>query len=211
MEKKVSVIIPYNIDRGFLDDAIESVHAQGYPNIELILSQSDRGVSYNINRGIERSTGEYIKYLGEDDILPPSSIMLSVMHMDGYDFIHGNAINFWMTGESKLYCPPIKYPTAKDLLHKNVIHGGTLMYHRRVFEKNMFDESLWSSEEWELNLRLLMAGAKIGYCDHVLYRYRRHGDQKSLGNKDKEYQNRREAQRNMIRSRYEKRFRNSKR
>ena len=44
---KVSVIIPYNKDRGWLNEAIESVNNQTHKNIELILSQSDKRVIPN--------------------------------------------------------------------------------------------------------------------------------------------------------------------
>ncbi len=53
MLPKVSIIIPYKIDRGYLNEAIESVKNQTYKGeIELILSQSNGSVSYNLNQGI---------------------------------------------------------------------------------------------------------------------------------------------------------------
>ena len=61
--KKVSIIIPYKDNRGWLDKAITSVENQTYSNIELIVSQGDNGVSKNLNKGIKKATGDYIKYL----------------------------------------------------------------------------------------------------------------------------------------------------
>jgi GT2 family glycosyltransferase len=75
------------------------------------------------------------------------------------------------------------------LLVNNSIHGGTLLYDRVVFERyGLFNESLWTGEEYEFNLRILSKGAKIGYCNKMLYLYRRHVGQKSIGNMDPEYQ-----------------------
>jgi GT2 family glycosyltransferase len=54
------------------------------------------------------------------------------------------------------------------------------MYRREVF-KNLggFNESskMYSFEEFEFNLRCLMSGLKIGYCDSFLAYYRRHPKQ----------------------------------
>lgn len=180
---KVSVIIPYRVDRGYLEQAIQSVKNQTYEGeIELILSQSDNGVSYNLNKGVNKANGSLIKYLCDDDKLTPNCIKDSVEAIEGFDFIHGNAINFWSNGNKQYHRSTKAKPTLKDLKKENTIHGGTLMYRAEVFEQfGMFDETLWTGEEYEFNLRLLSMGAKIGYCNSFLYYYRRHDTQKSLG------------------------------
>ena len=179
---KVSIIIPYNKDRGWLNEAIKSVESQKYKGeIELIMSQSNKGVSYNLNRGIERSTGDFIKYLCEDDWLPENSIADSVSKLsEGYDFIHGNALNYFY-GRIETQKPRKKNPSFETMILNNVIHGGTLMYKRECFNERMFDESLDCAEEYDFNLYLLKHGHRLGYSDSYLYYYRRHDLQKSLG------------------------------
>lgn len=183
MLDKVSIIIPYKEDRGYLNEAIKSVECQSYKGeIELILSQSNKGVSYNINRGIEKATGAFIKYLCDDDKLTVNSISDSVHAMQGVDFMHGNAVNFWENGQRSIHVPSVTSPTLRQMLQRNYIHGGSLMYRCDVFERfGMFDESLTTGEEYDFNLMLLSKGARIGYCNHFLYLYRRHFEQKSLG------------------------------
>src|SRR5690606_22797296 len=132
---KVSVIIPYNKDRGWLNEAIESVENQTYKGeVELILSQSDNRVGYNINRGIERSTGDLIKWFGEDDKLHVDCISRSVSSMEDNDLIHGRAFNFNDSKPSLSYehTPDMHAPTLEDRPIKNRIHGGTLMYRSDV-------------------------------------------------------------------------------
>jgi len=177
----VSIIIPYNIDRG-VDKAIESVKAQTYDGkIEVILSQSENNVSYNINRAVEIAKGEFIKYLCDDDWLTPNSIEWSVRAMKGVDFIHGNAFNVFPT-RTESQRPKYKLPTHKQMVEQNVIHGGTLMYRSDVFNKiGLFDETLTCAEEYDFNLRCLKKGLRLGYCDKFLYNYQRHDAQKSLG------------------------------
>jgi glycosyltransferase involved in cell wall biosynthesis len=185
---KVTVIIPYKKDRGYLNQAIDSVYSQTYPDVELILSQSDNYVGYNLNRGIEKATGELIRYLCDDDMLQPRSIEFQVKAMGDYDFIQGNAVHFF-SGNKKIYHEPIvKYPVLKDLYDNNCIHGGSVMYRKSSFDKfGMFDESLWTGEEFDLNLNWFSQGARMGYVKREVYLYRRHAEQKSIGVQTREY------------------------
>jgi GT2 family glycosyltransferase len=181
LQPLVSIIIPYSIDRGYLDVAIESVKKQTYSNIELLIQNDNVNVSTNINNGIKRAKGLYIKYLCEDDYLTPNSITDSVEAMQGFDFIHGVANNVH-TNSVQVQYPRFKHPTFNDMIYNNVIHGGTLMFRKDILDAvNGFDESLTCAEEYDLNLRLLDAGYKLGYTDKILYNYRRHDAQKSLG------------------------------
>lgn len=206
MPQVVTVIIPYNIDRGWLRDAINSVKSQSYPHIELLISQSKNRVGFNLNRGIEKASGDFIKYLCDDDLLTSNSIADSIQTFDtnpSADFIHGRAINFWPDGKTQEYTPKYKQPTAHQMLINNELHGGTLMYRREVFMKfGGFSENLWTGEEYEFNLRIMAGGVKIAYCNEILYRYRRHHLQKSLGNMSRDYQSRRKEAINEIRNRY---------
>lgn len=203
--EKVSIIIPFKEDRGYLSEAIASVENQSYKNIELILSQTNNGVSYNLNRGIEKATGRYIKYLCDDDRLTPCSVEHSVAAMKGYDFIHGNAVNFWNSGMCEHFYPQMRRPTMQAMLRNNQIHGGTLMYDRSVFDRfGLFNECLWTGEEYEFNLRILSKGALLGYCNAVLYEYRRHSAQKSLGDMAYKYQAKRKDAIEDIKAMYRK-------
>ena len=184
MIKKVSVIIPYRVDRGYLDKAIDSVKKQTYPNIELIISKGDKGVSANLNDGVRKATGDYITYLCDDDLLTETSVsdQVKCMEQSGADFMHGRAWTLWRDGKMEVKAPDIQYPTLDEMIERNRIHGGTLMYKADVFTRfGLFDESLTTGEEYEYSLRLLSRGAKIAHCNDILYIYRRHDAQKSLG------------------------------
>ena len=175
---EVTVIIPYNKDRGWLRDAIKSVS----PDVQLLLSKGDGNWPENFNKVLGLAKGKYIKYLHEDDMLTSNCIEDSVKTLEEQhaDFIHGDAIELFQGTENvRMYIPINKFPSAYGLLRNNVIHSATTMYRREVFEKiGSFNEKLNSSEEWEFNLRCLKAGLKLGYCSSVLAIYRRHPAQK---------------------------------
>lgn len=201
--KKVSIIIPYRIDRGWLDIAIRSAEKQSYENIEILPIMGDCNCARNINKGIANASGDYIKILAEDDWLSHDGIWKLVQGIRGYDFIHANAYNYIQrSGKYVEYKPSIKYPTLRNLLKKNVIHNGTVLYDMKMIENlGVYDETLETAEEYEYHLRALQKGCRIGYIDEYVYYYRRHRAQKSLGiNASQKRRNRVKAN---IKARYE--------
>jgi glycosyltransferase involved in cell wall biosynthesis len=92
----ISVIIPCYNGAGFLSEAIESVLAQRYPDLETIvvddgstdnslaiaaqypeirsISQRNAGVAAARNTGLRYSAGEYIVFLDQDDRLLPDAL-----------------------------------------------------------------------------------------------------------------------------------------
>ncbi|KKL55146.1 hypothetical protein LCGC14_2258350, partial [marine sediment metagenome] len=66
----VTVIIPYNKDRGWLKEAIDSVPK----GVQLLLSKGRQNWPCNFNKVLDQAEGKYIKYLHEDDMLTENCI-----------------------------------------------------------------------------------------------------------------------------------------
>jgi glycosyltransferase involved in cell wall biosynthesis len=116
---KLSIVTPSYNQGQFLEATIRSVLLQGYPNLEYIIidggstdesvaiirkyerwltfwvSEPDDGQTAAINRGLERSTGDYLGWLNSDDLYTKGAfekaIGLLVSHPK-CSFIHGNRI-----------------------------------------------------------------------------------------------------------------------
>ena len=204
MQPKVSVIIPFNKDRGYLNAAIESLLSQTFKDYELILSESDNTAGVNMNRGIKKADGKYICYLCEDDLLTPNSLKarFDFMEANDFDFIHSKGQKLYEDGALKEYSLTNPYAQFNSVSHDNGIMGGSTMYRADILKDNLFDEELTTAEEWELHLRLLSLGYKLGYLDSFTYIYRMHYKQKSIGNLSTEYQAKRDKIKEQIRSRF---------
>ena len=196
----VTIIIPLNKDRGFLNKAIESVENQTYKDIQLIIEQSPNTVGYNLNKGLNAVKGDFWCFLCDDDTLPPDSIesRLEFIKSTPFDLIHTKAE--WDNGNHYDLTNP--YSQFNSVLQNNGIHGGTVFYRSETTLKYRFDENLTTAEEWDFNLKLLFNGLTIGYLDKSTYIYRRHSNQKSIGNLSPEYQLKRQQTKNLIRERY---------
>lgn len=100
----VSVVIPAHNHARYLDEAIESILGQDYPNVELIVlddgstdgtrevleryngrfyweTQENMGQSATLNKGWRISRGDVLAYLSSDDALLPHAISTSVEHL----------------------------------------------------------------------------------------------------------------------------------
>jgi len=199
----VSIIIPANRDRGFLDLAIQSAMAQDFDDYEIILasdgnpelkkyadrygirySQADKkNLSHNQNTAMKIAKGEFIKGLAEDDLLELNCLSDLRSSIGTYALVYARAINFSKNGETT-HIPP-KTIDAKELWIRksSFIHGGTTMFRKDLFwEIGGRDESINSSEDYDFYLNLLTHGYEFIYCDSIVYRYRIHGGQKSNQN-----------------------------
>lgn len=193
-------------DRGFLNEALESLDAQTFQDFELILSQSDNTGGYNINRGIEKAKGKYICYLCDDDMLTPDSLRVrfNFMEANEYDFSHSNGFKLFSNGSTAPYDLTNPYAEFNSVLKNNGIMGGSTIYRTDMLKDNLFDENLTTAEEWELHLRLLVKGMKMGYLNKFTYIYRIWSGQKSIGNRSNEYQSKRNVVKEQIRMYYSK-------
>jgi len=175
----ISVIIPYDIDRGYLREAIASVKAQTYGDWELIVERGLCRLGQNLNNAIKGARGEYIKVLAEDDLLTPDCLTILLKGIQGYDFVYSDAENF---GDLKGWPPRShdKTVTLESMLKGNGIHGGTTLYRRDVLmEVGCYDDSLCTGEEYELHLKLIHAGYTHRHIPGIVYRYRLHASNKS--------------------------------
>lgn len=94
---KISIITPSLNQGSFIQETIESVLAQNYPNLEYLImdggstdntldvlalysgrlhwvSEKDDGQTHAINKGLSRSSGDIVTYLNADDLLLPGAL-----------------------------------------------------------------------------------------------------------------------------------------
>ncbi len=172
----VSVIIPYHQDRGYLFDAIESYEAQEFTGTsELILSHNPTfSQGQNINAGLKKANGKYIKILHDDDLLTPNCLqdLFDAAERTQSDCVFAQASEF-AGNETQYYIPVVTQISLDELLFENFIHGGTTIYRTEMFrDLGGYDESMWTAEEYEFHLRCLFNGYKFHYEPKIVVNYR---------------------------------------
>jgi len=163
---KVSVIVPYNKDRGFLKRCVDSINAQSYP-VEMILAHSSGTFAENFNSGLARATGDYLKFVNEDDWLPEDGIKHLVAGMGNNPWICANSYQ----RESQItWIYKSEVTDLYSMIKKNTIHCGTVLYRTDIIRDiGGMDESLLTAEDYEMHLRLFSKGYIPGYIDKEVY------------------------------------------
>ncbi|MCS6994418.1 MAG: glycosyltransferase [Anaerolineales bacterium] len=117
----ISIVIPSLNSGAFIEETIQSLVNQKYPHLEIIVydgnstdatisilrkwehaitwvSESDKGQSEAINKGLVRSHGEILGYLNADDFLLPGSL-----YKIGLTFAQTSKSIWWITGQCQIF------------------------------------------------------------------------------------------------------------
>ncbi len=195
----VSIIIPAYDNDQFINAAIHSCLEQTYQFVEVIVVddgseddtesivkgiEDDRliyikheknlGVSAAFNTGILRSTGEYIAFLGADDLYEKDKIKEQLkVFTDGVGLVYCGIKkvdeNLQIFNECRALGLPWDHVTNGETI------GGTAMVKRECFDvAGLFDTELHYYEDMDLYYRIHQKGYRFAHLENTLYIYRYH-------------------------------------
>lgn len=176
-----SIIIPTYNSSATLTDCIESIVAQSFNNLEVliidavsndntikiaesystkllsikIVSEKDKGIYDAMNKGIKLSTGSWLYFMGSDDKLYDSTILQSIVETidknPGVEIVYGNVFSERFNG---LYDGAFSY---SKILKKNISHQA-IFFNKKVFEKTgYFDLKYKAQSDWDHNLKWILS------------------------------------------------------
>lgn len=116
---KISIITPTYNQGNYIEQTIQSVLSQGYPNLEYLvmdggstdqtleilrkyegrlhfISEKDRGQSDAINKGLRIASGEIISYLNSDDLMEPGALFRVG------EFFSSHPGAYWLAGRCRM-------------------------------------------------------------------------------------------------------------
>lgn len=180
----VSVVIPSYNRRNELPSCLESVLAQTYHQLEVIVADDgstdgteelfaaypdprvhyvrytpNRGACYARNYGAEHARGEYIAFQDSDDIWHPDKLelQLSFMAETGAEFVFCGMNRVSAAGK-RYYYPVHDFVPGSDavgqMLLENRVGTQTMLMRRQVWEDTRFDESFRRYQDWDFAIRV---------------------------------------------------------
>lgn len=188
-----------------LAQCIESVHNQHYPNIEHLLldgasedgtlniiaeyeklgwvecySESDSGMYEAINKGIRRAKGKYIVFLNTDDYFHnPNAIQESVFSLENSRADFSFAANRILMENG--VCDTIREPQIGSfIVQMPFCHQTMFTKKSALLEVGLFNEKYKSSADYDLVLRLLLAGYNYVEVEDDIVTYRNGGMSESM-------------------------------
>ncbi|MFN7923783.1 MAG: glycosyltransferase family A protein [Bryobacteraceae bacterium] len=189
---RVSVVIPTHDRRSMLERALASVESQTFCDFEIVVaddgssdgtgawlhtrlpaasivaSEKPKGAAAARNRAIERSSGEIIAFLDDDDVWHPSFLEVQVAQLDANldaDLASTGHVEVDASGARRqpILKPLHDYPDQlTHLLAECPIHTLSVVACRRsAFTRaGMFDESLSIVHDLEWYVRLIAGGGR---------------------------------------------------
>ena len=154
---------------------------QPYRDRIIYIVQENRGLSGARNTAIRAAKGTYVALLDADDIWEPDYLAVQLDYLQKHpecDLVSCNARFFGdetYGGQEYISVFPSRGPVSFASLVTRKCNLFVAVTARRdaILQVGLFDEGLRSCEDYDMWLRLAAAGARIGYHDKVLVRYRR--------------------------------------
>ncbi|MFR9524371.1 MAG: glycosyltransferase family 2 protein [Rikenellaceae bacterium] len=201
LSKKISVVVPiYNVEE-YLPRCLDSIIAQTYTNIEILLvddgspdnagticdTYADKdnrihvfhipngGVAKARQLGVESSTGEYIVFVDPDDWLPLDSIEVLYSNMsDDVDIVIGSIL----TNESRVSIPSLeqkilaRQQLIEVILDRIIIIGAPWC---KLYRRHIFTcksfPNVRRSQDWLMNLEVGFRVRKAVTIPNKVYNY----------------------------------------
>jgi glycosyltransferase involved in cell wall biosynthesis len=169
---KISIVTPSYNQGQYIEETILSVIGQNYPNLEYIIidggstdnsveiikkyekhlaywvSEKDGGIYDAMNKGIDKATGEWIYFLGTDDVLCEG--VLNELFGDGkykeVDFLYGDA---FFKNQKRTYDGTFNH---LKLINANICHQA-IFFRKETFSKiGKFELKYKIYADWYFNM-----------------------------------------------------------
>lgn len=153
------------VDDGSTDDTAAVIQSIHDPRLHYI-KRPNGGVSAARNTGLAAATGEWVAFLDSDDLYLPERLalqMAKIAEVPDAGLVFGQYYSTTVTRkEKKLTDVCGNAVEFSRLLMGPVFHWSTVLIRRTFLEQEGgFDTRFAVGEEWELTLRLALAGAKM--------------------------------------------------
>ncbi|GAB3911473.1 glycosyltransferase family 2 protein [Mucilaginibacter boryungensis] len=199
MDNKISIITAVFNGEKYLQGLIESVISQDYSNYELIIidgrstddtiavikkyekhiaywiSEKDNGIYDAWNKGIEKATGDWIAFLGSDDVLLPGALTAYSKYFiqvgTDFDFVCSKLILVKQDGETVIRTKgcPWKWDEFKKTNH--LAHPGSLHNSAYFKQYGNYNLDFRINGDYELLLRA-QDQLKAGFVNAVTVKMR---------------------------------------
>lgn len=217
MEKLVSVIMPVHNAKSYIEEAINSILNQTYGKFELIIiddcstddtmsivhgindsririlkNESNKGVSYSRNRGLEESQGEYIAIMDDDDVSMPQRFAKQVQYLEEHkeiDIVGGRIQLIDEKGNEIGYTSGAFYNPQfikAMFLFRNLFCNSEVMFRKSVIGGVRYEDGCLGMEDFKFWIQLSKY-APMTMLNEIFLKHRVHDSSLTVRMKEEKY------------------------
>lgn len=167
---RVSVIVPAWGDTSYLSEALASLSAQTFRDIEIVRCEPPQKGPQTTGAarmaGVARATGEWVTFLDADDTLMPEAIERLAAHAADATDVVVSGLN--RRGVKRLWGSDIWSMGPGDVFNCLVAK----LFRRCLFDGLVRDDAVVMGEDLLLTAQLLHRARRIAVVDDAFYNYR---------------------------------------
>ncbi len=195
---KVSIILPTYNGAKYLQQSIDSCLNQTYKNIELIIvddgsmdgtpdiimsyqdermkcirHKKNKGLSYALNAGFKKATGEYLTWTSDDNYYAENALEIMVALLQTNRKIAFVYSNFYIINDVNKLLQTVNVLPSKNLKEYNCI-GPCFLYRRKIYEViGGYNPDFFLAEDYEYWIRIFKR-FRMQKLEEFLYWHRLH-------------------------------------
>lgn len=167
------------VDDGSTDRTAEIAH--GISGVRVV-QQTNGGEASARNAGLRSASTEWVAFLDADDRFLPgrmAAIETALRSDPGVDVITANGfleVDGQLVGTC--YGPQWRFERLdqrREILRRNFVFGHVVVKRNRLLALGGFDETISHTTDWQMWIRLILDGGRVGYVDDHLSVYQLHG------------------------------------
>jgi len=143
------------VDGGSTDGTLDLLHKYS-DMIDYWVSEPDQGLYYAMNKAVEIANGDWLNFIGSDDVLL-NSLTAMVVHLQNPQAIYYGDV--YGIGKKRIYNGPF----IEHQFYSKGLHQQGMFYPRSVFSSRSYDITYKIAADWDLNLRCYIDGAFLFY------------------------------------------------
>ena len=151
------------IDGGSTDNTINIINKYRH-EIDLIISETDNGISDAFNKGLRRVSGEIIGIINADDWYDKDTIEKVVRNIKDVDIVYGD-LRLWKKDKIDF----VLKGDHKHLEQEMTINHPTVFVRKKWYDQfGFFDEAYKCAMDYDIMLRFKVNNCLFGYIPEVL-------------------------------------------
>jgi hypothetical protein len=163
-------------------DDLAGALAEFRDEVKLVRRDTNGGEPAARNDAARAATGEYVVYLDADDVYLPgrlAALATFAAERPDLDVLTTNALLVGPDGAvlHAMYEEGRPFPTEQqdvEILKRNFVFGHAAVRRSRLLDSGGFDPEIRYTADWELWIRLILGGARVGAIAEPLSLYRIH-------------------------------------